>query len=117
MTSETQTLNDVAGVALPDISGLRIVKRLHWGRYFAAAVILVLVAVVIRAFANGQIEWAYVGRFLTVPAIVSGVVNTVIMSVLALALGIIHGVIVTIMRMSPNPVLRSSAAIYVWLFR
>ena len=117
MTSETQTLNDVAGVALPDISGLRIVKRLHWGRYFAAAVILVLVAVVIRAFANGQIEWAYVGRFLTVPAIVSGVVNTVIMSVLAMALGIILGVIVAIMRMSPNPVLRSTAAIYVWLFR
>ena len=79
--------------------------------------ILVLVALVIRAFANGQIEWAYVGRFLTVPAIVSGVVNTVIMSVLAMALGIILGVIVAIMRMSPNPVLRSTAAIYVWLFR
>ena len=106
-----------AGVALPDISGLRIVRRFHWGRYLATAVILVLVGLVIRAFAYGQIEWTYVGKFLTVPAIVSGAVNTVIMSVLAMALGIVLGVLAAIMRMSPNPVLRGSAAVYVWLFR
>ena len=116
MTSPSQTLDDVPGV-LPDISGLRIVRRLHWGRYLATAVILVLVGLVIRAFAYGQIEWTYVGKFLTVPAIVSGAVNTVIMSVLAMALGIVLGVLAAIMRMSPNPVLRGSAAVYVWLFR
>ncbi|SDR39863.1 amino acid ABC transporter membrane protein, PAAT family [Rhizobiales bacterium GAS191] len=117
MTSPSQTLDHMAGVALPDISGLRIVRRLHWGRWLAAAVILALVGLVIRAFANGQIEWPYVGRFLTVPAILSGVMNTVIMSVLAMALGIVLGVVVAIMRMSPNPVLSGAALAYTWLFR
>jgi len=70
-----------------------------------------------RAFAHGQIEWAYVGRFLTVPVILSGIVNTVVMAVLAMALGIVLGVAVAIMRLSPNPVLAATAAGYTWLFR
>src|SRR5882757_2089249 len=117
MTSTSRSLDERAGLALPDISGLRIVRRSHWGRWLAAAVIFALAGLVIRAFANGQIEWAYVGRFLTVPAIISGVENTVIMTVLAMALGIVLGVVVAIMRMSANPVLSGAALAYTWLFR
>ncbi len=72
----------------------------------AAAIILVAAGAIARAFAQGQIEWSYVGRFLTAPAILQGIVNTVVMAVLAMALGIVLGVIVAIMRLSPNPVLR-----------
>ncbi len=72
---------------------------------------------VARAFAHGQIEWSYVGRFITAPVIVWGIVNTLVMAVLAMMLGIVLGVVVAIMRLSPNPVLRSVAAGYTWLFR
>ncbi len=92
-------------------------RRRHWGRWVAVAVILALLALLGRAFAQGQIEWSYVGRFLTVPAIMRGAANTVIMAVLAMALGIVLGMAAAIMRMSPNAVLRAAAAIYVWLFR
>jgi polar amino acid transport system permease protein len=44
-------------------------------------------------------------------------VNTVVISVLAMALGIVLGVLVAIMRMSTNPVLRGVALGYAWLFR
>lgn len=101
----------------PDMSGLPVARRLHWGRWLAAALILLAVAALARAFANGQIEWPYVGRFLTVPVILDGIKNTVIMAVLAMALGIVLGVIVAVMRLSPNPVLASVAAGYTWLFR
>lgn len=74
-------------------------------------------AALARAFAAGQIEWAYVERFLTVPAILDGIKNTVVMAVLAMALGIVLGVAVAVMRLSPNPVLASVAAGYTWLFR
>jgi polar amino acid transport system permease protein len=117
MASPSQILDDAAGFVLPDISGLRIVRRFHWGRWLAAAIILSLLALIARAFAYGQIEWTYVGRFLTVPAILSGVANTVIMSVFAMALGIVLGVLVAIMRMADNPVLRGAALAYAWLFR
>ena len=103
--------------ALPDISGFRHVPSRHWGRWLAVAVILVLLALLVRAFEQGQIEWDYVGRFLTAPAILQGLVNTIWMSIAAMALGIALGVGTAIMRMSPNPVLQGVAMGYTWLFR
>ena len=51
------------------------------------------------------------------PVILAGIANTMVMAVLAMALGIALGVVVAIMRLSPNPVLVSLAAFYTWLFR
>jgi polar amino acid transport system permease protein len=99
------------------IAGLRHVPRRYWGRYVAAALILAFLAFLADAFAHGQIEWSFVGRFLTVPAILRGIGNTIIMSILAMALGIVLGVLVAIMRMSTNPVMRAVSLGYVWLFR
>jgi polar amino acid transport system permease protein len=101
----------------PNIAGLPIARRIHWGRWLAAVLIVLVLAALARAFANGQIEWAYVGRFLTVPVILDGIYNTVVMAVLAMALGIVLGVVVAVMRLSPNPVLKTVAAGYTWLFR
>ena len=101
----------------PDLSGLPVARRLHWGRWVAVALILAVFALLARAFAQGQIEWSYVGRFITVPVILAGIVNTMVMAVLAMALGIILGVVIAIMRLSPNPVLASVAIFYTWLFR
>jgi polar amino acid transport system permease protein len=39
------------------------------------------------------------------------------MAVLAMALGIFLGVVIAVMRLSPNPVLKTVAAGYTWLFR
>ena len=103
--------------SFPDLSGLPVARRLHWGRWLAVAAILTLFALLARAFANGQIEWSYVGRFLTVPVILAGIANTMVMAVLAMALGIALGIVIAIMRLSPNPVLVSVAAFYTWLFR
>jgi polar amino acid transport system permease protein len=101
----------------PDLAGLPMARRMHWGRWLSAAVIVLLLAALARAFARGQIEWSYVGHFLTVPVILTGIVNTVIMAVLAMALGIVLGVAVAVMRLSPNPVLVAVASGYTWLFR
>lgn len=103
--------------ALPDVSGYRIVPTRHWGRWLAVAIIAVLLALLARAFAVGQIEWDYVGQFLTAPAIMQGLVNTIWMSIAAMALGIALGIGTAVMRMSPNPVLRGVAMGYTWLFR
>ena len=101
----------------PDLAGLPAARRMHWGRWGAAALILATLVLLGRAFAAGQIEWPYVARFLTVPVILDGIRNTVIMAVLAMTLGIVLGVVMAVMRLSPNPVLRSVAAGYTWLFR
>ena len=82
----------------PDLSGMRIAREPHWFRWISAALIVLVLAAIARAFANGQIEWSYVSRFLTAKVIFLGIV-------------------VAIMRLSPTPVLKSVAAGYTWLFR
>jgi polar amino acid transport system permease protein len=101
----------------PDLSGMRIAREPHWFRWLSAALIVLVLAAIARAFANGQIEWSYVSRFITAKVILEGIVNTMVMAVLAMALGIFLGIVVAIMRLSPNPVLKTVAAGYTWLFR
>jgi polar amino acid transport system permease protein len=100
-----------------DIRSLTLVKPRHYGRWLTAAAILIILALIVKAFAEGQIAWHIVGRFVTVPAILYGLVNTIIMTFAAMALGITLGVLFAIMYMSPNPVLKSVAVFYIWFFR
>ena len=91
--------------------------RRHIGRWVAAAVVVALLGLMIRAFAAGQINWAVVGRFLTAESILSGLGFTLVMTVLAMLLGIGSGVLFAVMKMADNPVLQGIANLYIWLFR
>lgn len=94
-----------------------IVPRRHYGRLIGSLLVLVALGAIIRAFAVGQIEWTYVGRFLTVPVILQGLANTIVMAILAMLLGLVLGVVFAVMRLSANPVLSSTALGYIWFFR
>jgi polar amino acid transport system permease protein len=113
MTNAARTTPD----QFDDIRSLTLVKPRHYGRWLTAAAILIVLALIVKAFAEGQIAWHIVGRFLTVPAILYGLVNTIVMTFAAMALGITLGVLFAIMYMSPNPVLKSVAVFYIWFFR
>jgi polar amino acid transport system permease protein len=108
-----QVLSSIA----PDIAQLTVVKRRHVGRILAAIAVIGVLIAIAHSFAVGDIEWRYVGEFLTVPAIMSGLVNTIVMAILAMMLGIALGVLFAIMRVSENVVLRATAIGYVWFFR
>ena len=96
---------------------LIIVPRRHYGRMIGAVLVCVALATIVHAFVVGQIEWNYVAEFLTVPVILKGLVNTIVMAILAMLLGIALGVVFAIMRLSANPVLSTTAVGYIWLFR
>ena len=100
-----------------ETDSLIIVPRRHYGRLIGAAVVLLALAAIVHAFAVGQIEWDYVAEFLTVPVILKGLVNTIVMAILAMLLGIALGIVFAVMRLSANPVLSVTALGYIWLFR
>lgn len=100
-----------------DISKYVHVRRKHFGRYVSAAIIIAIAMWIAMSFAHGQIRWPIVARFFTARTILEGLGHTVLMTALAMLLGITIGVSVAVMRLSRNPVVSSAAATYVWLFR
>lgn len=100
-----------------DIHSLTIVPTRHYGRMLGAFAICAILVAIAHAFAVGQIEWSYVAEFLTVPIILKGLLNTVIMAILAMIMGIVLGVVFAVMRLSDNVVLRTTALGYIWFFR
>lgn len=95
----------------------QLVPLRHWGRWVAAVIVLVLLALLIRAFAAGDIDWPVVGEFFAAPAIMRGLSHTIIISILAMVLGVVLGVVFAVMRMSHNPVTNAVAGLYIWFFR
>jgi polar amino acid transport system permease protein len=90
----------------------------HWGRWIAAGIVLLIVASVIRsAITNDRFEWDVVGNYLFDSRILDGVVKTIELTVLGMAIGIALGVIIALMRLSRNPVLSTVSWVYIWFFR
>ena len=103
-----------AGQARP----IQAVPVRHPGRWVAIAVIVVLVAMLVHSFlTNPNFRWDVVGQYLFSDPVLRGLRNTLILTALAMAIGIVGGVLLAVMRLSPNPVLAGTAGVYVWLFR
>jgi polar amino acid transport system permease protein len=105
----------------PDATRTESIKAVpvrHPGRWLAVAVLAVLAAMLVNAlFTNPRFNWPMVGEFLFSPVVLRGLQNTLILTVLAMAIGIIGGLLLAIMRLSPNPVVTGVAAGYIWFFR
>lgn len=114
----TQTAEQITDASrLPPAEGLRRRALRHPGHWIGGAVIVALLALLVRSFATGNIQWAVVGEFLTAPTIIRGFVWTLLITAAALVLGIVLGFVFGMMRLSANPVMRGTAALYVWIFR
>jgi len=100
-----------------DVNALVIVPQRKIGTKIMAAICIILLLLLARAFWKGDIAWEYVGQNLFTRAVMAGVGNTIVMTFCAMIVGIVLGVLAAIMRMSDNPVLRSISVGYVWLFR
>ena len=89
----------------------------HWGRWIGALVALAVLVLLVRAFAGADIHYRVTRQYFTADVILRGVWHTLLISVLAQAMGIGLGVLAAVMRQSPNPVMSGIGWFYVWLFR
>jgi polar amino acid transport system permease protein len=89
----------------------------HYGRWAGAAVVLVLLALLVRAFAGADIQWDVVGDYLDYRTIIDGAVATLWITLASMVLGVALGLLLAVMRLSHNPVLASVAWGYIWFFR
>jgi polar amino acid transport system permease protein len=101
---------------------IKAVPVRHPGRWIAAAIVLVIAASIVRAIItntgpNKGFEWTWVGHYLFDSRVLHGVVATIYITVLAMLVGIILGVVAAIMRLSPNPIVSGASWLYIWFFR
>ena len=90
----------------------------HWGQMIAGFfVIVALLAFLYAVAVNQNIDWSVVGENLFDSTILSGLWITISLTILSMIIGIVLGIALAIMRLSPNRVLNSVAAGYIWIFR
>jgi polar amino acid transport system permease protein len=97
---------------------IKAVPVRHPGRWLAVAVMAVLAAMFVNTvLTNDGFRWRIVGQYLFSPPILNGLQNTLVLTVLSMIIGIVGGIALAVMRLSPNPVLSVTSAVYIWLFR
>jgi polar amino acid transport system permease protein len=90
----------------------------HPWRWVGAGVIVVLVGLFLYGAAtNPAYGWATYTKYLFNERILLGVWNTLQLTVYAMALGVVLGILLSVMRLSPNPVFQAVAWVFLWIFR
>ncbi|MBO1269203.1 amino acid ABC transporter permease [Arthrobacter cavernae] len=104
--------------ATEDEKGLSIVPARYAGRWVMAGV--VVLGVVLLGYGmvtNQRFQWDVVGEYLFAAPVMSGLANTLLLTAVSMAIGIVLGIGVAVCRLSPNPILSSAAWAYSWFFR
>ncbi len=95
----------------------RVIPLRHYGRWISGVMVILLLTLIVRAFARGQIDWPVVREFFMATTLLKGLGNTLLITLFSMIMGLILGVIFAVMRLSKNPVTRTFAGFYIWLFR
>jgi polar amino acid transport system permease protein len=97
---------------------IRAVPVRRPGRWIAAAIVLVVAVALIRSVVtNLHFEWSVVGQYLFDERILEGLRVTIELTVIAMAIGVVLGMLLAVMRLSPNPLVASGSWFYIWFFR
>jgi polar amino acid transport system permease protein len=97
---------------------IRAVPLRHPGRWLTAAVLLALLGLFgYGAATDPGYHWDTYRRYLFDTRIAGGALVTLELTAAAMALGVALGMLLAVMRLTPNPVLRAVSWLYLWIFR
>ncbi|MFF3886168.1 amino acid ABC transporter permease [Streptomyces sp. NPDC001914] len=97
---------------------LDVIPVRHYGRWIAAVAAVAAVGGLIGSLAkNANLHWDVIGHFLFAGLIFDGLATTLWLTAAAMALGLVLGTLIAVMRLSANPVLYALSSLFVWVFR
>lgn len=112
------TLLKTPSTAPPAEPPPRVVPARRAGQWATATVVLVLLGLGLLSVArNKAFQWDVVAQYFTSASVLRGLVLTLWLTVLVMALGFVLGTLLAVFRLSANPVLRAVSWGYVWFFR
>jgi polar amino acid transport system permease protein len=97
---------------------IKAVPIRHWGRWVASVIILyIFVALVYSLAKNKNLQWGVVPVWLFKDLVTRGVLRTIELTIIAMAIGMVGGTVLAVMRLSKNYVLSGLSWLYIWFFR
>lgn len=97
---------------------LRIVHRRHWGPWVFAALVLLMLALLLKAAIQAKVmNPGIFMEYLFNKLVLAGALNTLLLGTTAMFLAAAVGLVVALMRVSGNPVLSGISSTYTYLFR
>ncbi|HSN35535.1 MAG TPA: amino acid ABC transporter permease [Arthrobacter sp.] len=118
--SKDQTEVEKSAMQQPHV-GLDVARALSPRRpwtWVITAIALVFGAQFVQLLlTNPNFEWDVVGQYLNSETVLTGVVMTILLTIAAMAIGLVLGGVLAVCRMADNTVLRTLASIYIWFFR
>ena len=110
------TSGGAASAVPPD--QIRAIPVRHTGRWVAGVVIAFAAYAVAASMAtNKRFQWSVVGHYLGSSPILHGLVLTLELTATSMAIGISLGIVLAVMRLSPNPLVSGASWLYIWFFR
>jgi polar amino acid transport system permease protein len=83
-----------------------------------AAIVLLIAAVIVHSVVtNDRFQWGVFADYLFDSRVLRGVRLTLELTFVSMAIGIVLGVVLAIMRLSPNPLVSGFSWLYTWFFR
>jgi polar amino acid transport system permease protein len=91
----------------------------HPWRWVAIAVIALLSAMLANMiFTNSAFDWSFVFQAMVQTPVLRGLyIGTLLITALAMIVGVLGGVLTAVMRLSDNPILSGVAWVFTWFFR
>jgi polar amino acid transport system permease protein len=116
MESVGQPAATQPGAGRPE--AIRAIPVRHPGRWLAALVVAVGLGGLGYSMATTSAwHWEVVAQYFTSERVLSGLWTTLLLTVIAMAIGIVLGTVLAVLRLSPNPLLSSASWFYIWFFR
>ncbi|OLR93096.1 polar amino acid ABC transporter permease [Actinokineospora bangkokensis] len=103
---------------LDALASKKVVPLRHPWRWFASAVVLVLLAQLAHALiTNPVFQWDAFAYWFFRPVVLEGLLLTLELTGLSALFGLLGGIVLALMRLSRSPLLQAVSWAYVWVFR
>lgn len=88
-----------------------------WRWVIAAILVVAFVGLAVSLWDNHNVDHPTIAQYIFNPRILSGVGLTLVLTVVAMIVSSVLGVLLAVMRLSNNPVMNVLAWLYIWIFR
>ncbi len=102
--------------AQPEV--IKAIPARHPWRWVATAIVLIIVAALVKGIITSpNFGWDIFRQYFFSKPIMHGLGLTIVLTIAAMVSGVLLGIILALMRLSPAPVVSDAAWVYVWFFR